>query len=56
MECRYIDFDSEAFGDASLNLVIPEFHGTKRINALTAFPLQYHADESSVKADLLKCG
>jgi hypothetical protein len=56
MECRYIDFDGEAFGDVSLNLAIPEFHGTKRINTLTAFPFQYHAEESGVRADLLKCG
>jgi hypothetical protein len=56
MECRYIDFDGEAFGDVSLNLVIPKFRGTKRIDTLTAFPLQYHADESGVRIDLLKCG
>jgi hypothetical protein len=56
MECRYLDFNGEVFGEVSINLSIPKFHGAKRINTLEAFPLQYHSNESAVRADLLQCG
>jgi hypothetical protein len=56
MACRYLDFDGKVFGEASTNIVIPRFCGTKRINALEAFPLKYHSNESGVRANLLECG
>jgi hypothetical protein len=56
MECRYLDFNGEVFGEVSVELQISKFHGTKRINTLEAFPLQYHPNESAIRADLLKCG
>jgi hypothetical protein len=56
MECRYLDFNGEVFGEVSIELRILKFCGTKRISALEAFPLQYHSNESDIRADLLKCG
>jgi hypothetical protein len=56
LECRYIDFNGEELGEASIQLKIPKFQGTKRINALKAFPLQYHRDVNRVTADLVQCG
>jgi hypothetical protein len=56
LDCCYLGFDSEEFGEASIQFKIPKFQGTKRINALTAFPLQYHRDLNRVKADLIQCG
>ena len=56
LECRYLDFDGEKFGEASIQVKIPKFLGTKPINALKAFPLQYHRDERRVRADLIECG
>ncbi|PVH68430.1 P-loop containing nucleoside triphosphate hydrolase protein [Cadophora sp. DSE1049] len=56
MDCRLFDFDGKAFGKASIELVIPKFRGTKRINTLPAFPLKYHPDENQVKSDFVKCG
>jgi len=56
MECRYLDFDSKVFGEASTNIIIPRFCGTKRVNTLEAFPLKYHSNESAVRANLLECG
>lgn len=55
MECRYLDFDGKVFGEVSTNIAIPRFRGTKRINMLEAFPLKYHSNESSVRANLLEC-
>jgi hypothetical protein len=56
MACRYLDFDGKTIGKASINLAIPKFRGTKRINTLRAFPLKYHQDENQVKADIVECG
>jgi hypothetical protein len=56
MDCRYFDFDGKTFGKTSIELVIPKFRGTKRINTLPAFPLKYHPDEKQVKSHLVKCG
>ncbi|KAH6692795.1 hypothetical protein BKA61DRAFT_499673 [Leptodontidium sp. MPI-SDFR-AT-0119] len=56
IECRYLDFDGADLGESSIELKIPMFRGVKRINALQAFPLQYHSDANRVKADLLRCG
>jgi len=54
MDCRFFDFDSKTFSKASIELVIPKFRGTKRINTLPAFPLKYHSDENQVKSDFVK--
>jgi hypothetical protein len=56
MDCHYFDFDGIAFGKTSIELVIPKFRGTQRINTLPAFPLKYHPDEEQTKSDLVKCG
>ena len=54
--CRYLDFNGEVFGEVSIELKIMKFRGTKRINTLEAFPLQYHRSSNSIKADLVQCG
>jgi hypothetical protein len=56
MGCRYLDFNGKVFGEASTALGIEKFHGTKRINSLGVFPLQYHQSEKDTKAYLEKCG
>jgi hypothetical protein len=56
MECRYLDYDGQVFGEASIDLAIVKFRGKKRISTLKAFPLQYHPDESVAKADIVECG
>lgn len=56
MACRYLDFNNDVFGEASITIRIPHFHGTKRINALKAFPLQYHRDEKRARVELVRCG
>ncbi|KAF8847949.1 hypothetical protein BDZ45DRAFT_811180 [Acephala macrosclerotiorum] len=56
MDCRFFDFDGKTSGMASMELRIPKFRGTKRIDTLPAFPLKYHPDEKQVKSDLVECG
>ena len=56
LECHYVDFDGKAFGETSIELAIMKFRGTKRIDSLDAFPLEYHPNKNQVKADLVDCG
>ncbi|KAF7166684.1 hypothetical protein CNMCM6106_002400 [Aspergillus hiratsukae] len=44
LECRYLDFDGQYFGEAGIVLRIKEFRGAKEIDSLEAFPLSYHRD------------
>lgn len=56
LDCRYLDFNGEDLGLFPIELKIAKFRGAKHINALEAFPLQYHAEATRVRADLLGCG
>jgi hypothetical protein len=56
LDCSYLDFNGEDLGLFPVELKIAKFRGAKHINALEAFPLQYHAEAKSVRADLLGCG
>ena len=55
MLCWYLDFNGKTFGKVPIDLAIPKFRGTKRINTLQAFPLKYYQDEKLVKANIVKC-
>ena len=56
MECRYLDYDGQVFGEASIDIPIVKFRGKKRISTLKCYPLRYHPDEKRIKAQLVECG
>ena len=56
LDCRHLDFNGEDFGSVSIELQIPKFRRTRRINTLEAFPLQYHANVRAAWAELLASG
>ncbi|KAG9242067.1 hypothetical protein BJ878DRAFT_426724, partial [Calycina marina] len=56
LDCRYLDFNGEDSGLLPIELKIAKFRGAMRINALEAFPLQYHVQATGIRADLLRCG
>lgn len=56
MECRYLDYDGQVFGEASIDIPIVKFRGKKRISTLKGYPLQYHPDEKRMKTQLVECG
>lgn len=56
LECRYVDFDGKVFGEASIELAILKFRGTKRINSLDAFSLEYHQNKDEIQPKLVECG
>jgi hypothetical protein len=45
MQCCYLDFDGKTFGEVSTELPIFKFRGTRRIETLPTFPLQFHPDK-----------
>lgn len=56
IECRYLGYDGKEFGSVPIELQIPKFRGTKRINLLEAFPLQYHPSRTDMRAELVRNG
>lgn len=56
LECRYLDFDSKVLGETSVELGIPKFRGTRKVNSLDAFPLEYHPSKNKILAHLVDCG
>jgi hypothetical protein len=56
MKCRYLDTDNKVVGEALIELGIRKFREMKRINKLEDFPLEFHPNESEMKAHLVECG
>ncbi|KAJ6061001.1 hypothetical protein N7444_001697 [Penicillium canescens] len=56
LECRYLDYDGQKFGEAGIFLGVTKFRGSRPIEALQAFPLHHHPDYDGVRKDLVKRG
>ena len=56
VEARQFDHDGKVFGEATVKIAIEKFRGTKRIDLLNAFPLQYHCNSTDIRRSLLECG
>ena len=54
--CTTIDWDGEDFGYGTRNFVVGAFSGTAKTTRLSAFPLSYHPNIETVKAELIKRG
>ncbi|ELR10673.1 hypothetical protein GMDG_04940 [Pseudogymnoascus destructans 20631-21] len=53
---KYLEFDGKVLGKAPIETAILGFCGSRTINSLEAFPLQYHEAEESMRETLVKCG
>ncbi|EEH19032.2 hypothetical protein PABG_01351 [Paracoccidioides brasiliensis Pb03] len=56
LDCRYLDFDGEVFGEAGTQLEVVRFHGPRPIHDLEAFPLDHHPSKSDAMRSLIDCG
>jgi hypothetical protein len=56
LECHYLDYDGQVFGEAGIELAIVKFRGSRAIHSLEAFPLAYHPQREQVHEDLVKWG
>ena len=53
LKCRNLDFDGKVFGETSVELAIPKFHGTKEVKSLDA--LKYHSSKNKILTHLIDC-
>ena len=54
---KYLELDwKKVFGKAPIETAILGFRGSRSINSLEAFPLQYHETEKSIRETLIRCG
>lgn len=56
LELEYVDYDGKSFGLAAATIPIYVFEGSININALNAFPLDFHSKEDTVKKALIERG
>ncbi|EDN03641.1 predicted protein [Histoplasma mississippiense (nom. inval.)] len=56
LDCRYLDFDGEVFGEAGTQLEVTGFHGPRPIHTLEAFPLDHHPNKSGVMTSIIDFG
>ena len=47
---------AKSFGMGNLAVQVPSFQGVRRISSLECYPLQYHKDADSLKAQLIERG
>ncbi|KAF2276619.1 P-loop containing nucleoside triphosphate hydrolase protein [Westerdykella ornata] len=53
---RYVDYDGTRFGYQKLNVSISAYSGTRPINSLAVFPLEYHHDAEGLRTRLVERG
>ncbi|KIW00749.1 uncharacterized protein PV09_07732 [Verruconis gallopava] len=53
---RFVDWDGSKFGTNKCNVKIGSYAGTRKINTLSAFPLDFHAEKDEVRQRLLERG
>jgi hypothetical protein len=56
IKCRLVGFNGTAFGLKETTLVQPEFHGTRPITELVAYPLTFHPNAKDIEERLLQRG
>ncbi|KAE8383895.1 hypothetical protein BDV26DRAFT_287310 [Aspergillus bertholletiae] len=56
LECHYLDYNGQVFGEVGIELAIVKYRGSRPIHSLEAFPLAYHPDRDQVWQDLVTCG
>ena len=56
LKIRFIDFDGTRFGWTLAKIGVHEFQGTCPITSLTAYPIEYHSDEATLRKALIDRG
>lgn len=56
LSSEYVDFDGDDFGKRGASRLLPGFTGAEKIQHLTAYPISYHANENSLREQLIARG
>ncbi|KAF2748329.1 P-loop containing nucleoside triphosphate hydrolase protein [Sporormia fimetaria CBS 119925] len=54
--CKYVDWDGTKFGIQKINHSIPAYSGTRPINQLRVFPIDYHHEADALRTRLTERG
>ncbi|KAK3943175.1 hypothetical protein QBC46DRAFT_362098 [Diplogelasinospora grovesii] len=53
---RCLNSDGKVLGETTVGIEIDIFRGVKRIELLSAYPLQYHPEPDTIRKQLIECG
>ncbi|KAI9750422.1 MAG: hypothetical protein M4579_006477 [Chaenotheca gracillima] len=56
LSARYLDFDGDVLGEASIEYELELFRGAKAIHMLAVYPFQYHSRKVDMMKQLVECG
>lgn len=56
IEARYLDYDGKTFGMATVHGEVSAFSGARKISSLSCYPIKYHKDPDTAKAQLIERG
>lgn len=56
LTCKYVDWDGARFGSNKVNLSIMAYTGTRPINSLRVYPLEFHSDGEVLRTRLIERG
>ncbi|KAG9245812.1 hypothetical protein BJ878DRAFT_333797 [Calycina marina] len=56
VEGKYLEYDGKTWGMGTMSTNVSGFKGAKRIDSLPCFPLKYHKEEATVRAELIERG
>ncbi|KAH8600167.1 ATPase [Bisporella sp. PMI_857] len=56
LRCECVDWSGKYFGRRTVNINLDEFHGTKKIESLSTFPLRFHKSKNSITTELIERG
>jgi hypothetical protein len=56
IEGKYLEYDGKAWGMGSMESAVPAFKGARKITSLGCYPLQYHKNETKLRAELIERG
>lgn len=56
LTCKYVDWDGTKYGTQNASHMIPMYTGTRPINKLRAFPIEYHHEPDALRARLIERG
>jgi hypothetical protein len=56
LTCKFVDWDGAKFGTQKLNLSISHYTGTRSINSLRVYPIEYHHEAQVLRERLIARG
>src|SRR5699024_9036350 len=56
IEGRYLEYDGKSFGMGTMEVNVESFKGARKITSLACYPLKYHRETDTLRANLIERG